>query len=106
MSHCPQRVMAWPGGVRSHYGHPDLWNRLWVMTRGGVSKSTRWPPLLLETALVPSAPPPMSKPNTLCIYLSGTAAIIVTSPLLWTSLCQLHLRMIQCIHAKRYLALE
>jgi 1,3-beta-glucan synthase component len=44
---CLQRVMAWPGGVRFHYGHPDLWNRLWVMTRGGVSKSTRWPPLLL-----------------------------------------------------------
>lgn len=63
MSHCLQRVMAWPGGVRFHYGHPDLWNRLWVMTRGGVSKSTRWPPLLLETALVPSAPLPMSKPN-------------------------------------------
>ena len=38
-----QRVMAWPGGVRFHYGHPDLWNRLWVMTRGGVSKSTRCP---------------------------------------------------------------
>ncbi len=22
-------------------GHPDCWNKLWVMTRGGVSKATR-----------------------------------------------------------------
>jgi 1,3-beta-glucan synthase len=36
-----QRVMTWPGGVRYHYGHPDLWNKLFVMTRGGVSKATR-----------------------------------------------------------------
>lgn len=27
------------GAVRSHYGHPDLWNRLFTMTRGGVSKA-------------------------------------------------------------------
>ena len=27
--------------VRFHYGHPDLWNKLFVMTRGGVSKATR-----------------------------------------------------------------
>jgi 1,3-beta-glucan synthase component len=54
--HCVQRVMAWPGGVRFHYGHPDLWNRLWVMTRGGVSKSTRWPPLLLKIVYVPTSP--------------------------------------------------
>jgi len=33
--------MTWPGGVRFHYGHPDLWNKLFVMTRGGVSKATR-----------------------------------------------------------------
>lgn len=32
--------MAWPGGVRFHYGHPDLWNKLWIMTRGGMSKAT------------------------------------------------------------------
>lgn len=37
-----QRVMAMPGGVRFHYGHPDVWNKLFVMTRGGVSKATRW----------------------------------------------------------------
>ena len=36
-----QRIMTWPGGVRFHYGHPDLWNKLFVMTRGGVSKATR-----------------------------------------------------------------
>ena len=37
-----QRVMTWPGGVRFHYGHPDMWNKLFVMTRGGISKSTRY----------------------------------------------------------------
>lgn len=36
-----QRIMTWPGGVRFHYGHPDLWNKIFVMTRGGVSKATR-----------------------------------------------------------------
>ena len=36
-----QRIMTWPGHVRFHYGHPDLWNKLFVMTRGGVSKATR-----------------------------------------------------------------
>lgn len=36
-----QRVMTWPGGVRFHYGHPDIWNKLFVMTRGGISKATR-----------------------------------------------------------------
>lgn len=55
--HCMQRVMAWPGGVRFHYGHPDLWNRLWVMTRGGVSKSTRWPVLLLQSAVCAGSKP-------------------------------------------------
>ncbi|KAG2496933.1 hypothetical protein HYH03_004939 [Edaphochlamys debaryana] len=34
-----QRVQANPSAVRAHYGHPDLWNRLFSMTRGGVSKS-------------------------------------------------------------------
>lgn len=27
------------GAVRAHYGHPDLWNRHFSMTRGGVSKA-------------------------------------------------------------------
>ncbi|GFH31848.1 glucan synthase, partial [Haematococcus lacustris] len=29
------------GGVRLHYGHPDVFNRQQVMTRGGLSKATR-----------------------------------------------------------------
>jgi len=54
-----QRTMANPGGVRFHYGHPDVWNKLFTMTRGGVSKATRafhisearlWLGLLLHTA--------------------------------------------------------
>lgn len=28
-----QRIMSWPGGVRMHYGHPDVWNKLEVMTQ-------------------------------------------------------------------------
>ncbi|KAG2489222.1 hypothetical protein HYH03_012244 [Edaphochlamys debaryana] len=34
-----QRVMAFPSGVRSHYGHPDLWNKIFCASRGGVSKA-------------------------------------------------------------------
>lgn len=33
--------MTWPGAVRFHYGHPDIWSKLFVMTRGGISKATR-----------------------------------------------------------------
>lgn len=36
-----QRVMSFPGRARFHYGHPDVWDKLWVMTRGGVSKASR-----------------------------------------------------------------
>eukprot|EP00892_Ulva_mutabilis_P001698 jgi/Ulvmu1/11529/UM078_0018.1 len=36
-----QRVMSSPGSARFHYGHPDVWNKLFTMTRGGVSKATR-----------------------------------------------------------------
>ncbi|KAG2442546.1 hypothetical protein HXX76_002632 [Chlamydomonas incerta] len=36
-----QRVMSYPGRVRMHYGHPDVFNKLHIMTRGGVSKATR-----------------------------------------------------------------
>ncbi|KAJ9530828.1 hypothetical protein QJQ45_028726 [Haematococcus lacustris] len=35
-----QRCMT-GGGVRLHYGHPDVFNRQQVMTRGGLSKATR-----------------------------------------------------------------
>lgn len=33
--------MAYPSAVRCHYGHPDLWNKLFSMTRGGISKVSR-----------------------------------------------------------------
>lgn len=36
-----QRTMASPANVRLHYGHPDIFNKLHSMTRGGVSKATR-----------------------------------------------------------------
>lgn len=36
-----QRTMASPAHVRLHYGHPDIFNKLFTMTRGGVSKATR-----------------------------------------------------------------
>lgn len=36
-----QRTMTFPGRARFHYGHPDVWDKLWVMTRGGISKATR-----------------------------------------------------------------
>ncbi|KAG2442515.1 hypothetical protein HXX76_002601 [Chlamydomonas incerta] len=36
-----QRTMAYPAAVRLHYGHPDAFNKLFVMTRGGVAKATR-----------------------------------------------------------------
>ena len=34
-----QRTMEVWGDVRMHYGHPDLHDRLWLTTRGGVSKA-------------------------------------------------------------------
>ncbi|CAN0924654.1 Callose synthase 11 [Linum grandiflorum] len=36
-----QRVLANPLKIRMHYGHPDVFDRFWVMTRGGVSKASR-----------------------------------------------------------------
>lgn len=36
-----QRVLANPLKVRMHYGHPDVFDRLWVLTRGGISKASR-----------------------------------------------------------------
>ncbi|KAL6746905.1 1,3-beta-glucan synthase component-domain-containing protein [Haematococcus lacustris] len=36
-----QRTMTHPARVRLHYGHPDIFNKLFVMTRGGMSKATR-----------------------------------------------------------------
>ncbi|KAG6554695.1 hypothetical protein Mapa_003714 [Marchantia paleacea] len=36
-----QRVLAKPLKVRMHYGHPDVFDRLWFITRGGLSKASR-----------------------------------------------------------------
>ncbi|KAJ3670612.1 hypothetical protein LUZ60_008038 [Juncus effusus] len=36
-----QRVLANPLKVRMHYGHPDVFDRLWFITRGGISKASR-----------------------------------------------------------------
>ncbi|OWM91036.1 hypothetical protein CDL15_Pgr023369 [Punica granatum] len=36
-----QRVLANPLKVRMHYGHPDVFDRIWFLTRGGVSKASR-----------------------------------------------------------------
>ena len=27
--------------IRLHYGHPDMFNKMFVLTRGGISKGTR-----------------------------------------------------------------
>ncbi|KAL8153238.1 hypothetical protein V2J09_010998 [Rumex salicifolius] len=36
-----QRLLATPLRVRFHYGHPDLFDRIFHITRGGVSKAAR-----------------------------------------------------------------
>jgi callose synthase len=36
-----QRVLAKPLKVRMHYGHPDVFDRLFHITRGGISKASR-----------------------------------------------------------------
>ncbi|KAL5715511.1 Callose synthase 12 [Ranunculus cassubicifolius] len=36
-----QRVLANPLKIRLHYGHPDVFDRFWFMTRGGLSKASR-----------------------------------------------------------------
>ena len=36
-----QRFMTWPLCVRFHYGHPDVWDKVWVTANGGVSKASR-----------------------------------------------------------------
>ncbi|KAJ4777890.1 Glucan synthase-like protein [Rhynchospora pubera] len=36
-----QRVLAYPLKVRFHYGHPDVFDRLFHLTRGGVSKASK-----------------------------------------------------------------
>ena len=36
-----QRVLTNPLCIRQHYGHPDLFDKLFVMTEGGMSKASR-----------------------------------------------------------------
>ncbi|DBA01290.1 TPA: hypothetical protein N0F65_001795 [Lagenidium giganteum] len=36
-----QRTLARPLRVRLHYGHPDVFNKLFFMTRGGISKASK-----------------------------------------------------------------
>jgi 1,3-beta-glucan synthase len=36
-----QRIMTWPARIRLHYGHPDVFNKLFTISRGGISKATR-----------------------------------------------------------------
>ena len=36
-----QRFMTWPLCVRFHYGHPDVWDKVWAFSSGGVSKASR-----------------------------------------------------------------
>lgn len=36
-----QRVLANTLKVRMHYGHPDVFDRFWFVTRGGISKASR-----------------------------------------------------------------
>jgi callose synthase len=36
-----QRVLANPLHIRQHYGHPDLFDKIFVMTEGGMSKATK-----------------------------------------------------------------
>nr|XP_004236315.1 callose synthase 10 [Solanum lycopersicum] len=36
-----QRVLAKPLKVRMHYGHPDIFDRIFHITRGGISKASR-----------------------------------------------------------------
>jgi callose synthase len=36
-----QRVLNWPLRSRLHYGHPDIFNKVFFMTRGGVSKASK-----------------------------------------------------------------
>lgn len=36
-----QRILANPLKIRMHYGHPDVFDRLWFMGRGGISKASQ-----------------------------------------------------------------
>jgi hypothetical protein len=36
-----QRTLGSPFDVRMHYGHPDIFDRLFHVTRGGISKANK-----------------------------------------------------------------
>ena len=36
-----QRFLTFPLSVRFHYGHPDVWDKQWTMSNGGVSKASK-----------------------------------------------------------------
>ena len=36
-----QRFLTWPLMVRFHYGHPDVWDKVWAFSSGGVSKASK-----------------------------------------------------------------
>ena len=36
-----QRVLFQPLHVRMHYGHPDLFDKIFTVTRGGCSKASK-----------------------------------------------------------------
>ena len=36
-----QRFLTWPLCVRFHYGHPDVWDKVWALSSGGVSKASK-----------------------------------------------------------------
>ncbi|WOL18279.1 callose synthase 10 [Canna indica] len=36
-----QRILSYPLKVRMHYGHPDVFDRVFHITRGGISKASR-----------------------------------------------------------------
>ena len=36
-----QRFLTFPLCVRFHYGHPDVWDKVWALSNGGVSKASR-----------------------------------------------------------------
>ncbi|GLT29454.1 hypothetical protein SLA2020_043220 [Shorea laevis] len=36
-----QRVLANPLKIRMHYGHPDVFDRFWFLSRGGISKASK-----------------------------------------------------------------
>ena len=36
-----QRVLTAPLNIRQHYGHPDMFDKIFIMTEGGMSKASK-----------------------------------------------------------------